>query len=76
MTVFFVSSCICFSKVQWLFVALYAIFSALFTSTTAFLPNYSSGSISTNSIQPVSACLAFFEAICFFYKQFVFTSDL
>jgi len=28
-----------------------------------FLPNYSSGNIETNRIQPVSACLAFFEAI-------------
>jgi len=51
-----------------LFVALYAIISALFTSTTACLPNYSSGNIKTNSIQPVSACLAIFEAIWHFLQ--------
>jgi len=32
-----------------------------------FLPNYSSGNIKTNSIQPISACLAFFEAIWHFF---------
>jgi len=32
----------------------------LFSRTTVFLPSYSSGNIKTNSIQPVSACLAFF----------------
>jgi len=37
-------------------------------STTVFLPNYSSGNIKTNSIQPVSACLAFFEAIWHFLQ--------
>jgi len=31
----------------------YALFSTLFTSTTVFLPNYSSGNIRTDSIQPV-----------------------
>jgi len=36
-------------------------------STTVFLPNYLSGNIKTNSIQPVSACLPFFEAICHFF---------
>jgi len=50
-----------------LFVALYAIISAFFTSTIVFLPNYSSGNIKTNSIQPISACLAFFEAIWHFF---------
>jgi len=34
-----------------------------------FLPNYSSGNIKTNSIQPVSACLAFFEAIWQFFAS-------
>jgi len=43
--------------------------SALFTSTTMFLTNYSSGNIKTNSIQPVSACLAFFEAIWHFFTS-------
>jgi len=47
-----------------LFVALYAIISALFTSITVFLPNYSSGNTKTNSIQPVwhlfASGLAFF----------------
>jgi len=43
--------------------------SALFTSTTVFLPNYSSGNIKTNSIQPVSACLAFFEAMWHFFAS-------
>jgi len=42
---------------------------ALFTSTTVFLLNYSSGNIKTNSIQPVSACLAFFEAIWYFFAS-------
>jgi len=42
--------------VQQLFVASYAIISALFMSTTVFLPNYLPGNIKTNSIQPVSAC--------------------
>ena len=31
-----------------------------------FLPSYSSGNIKTNKIQPVSACLAFFEVIWHF----------
>ena len=45
--------------------------STLFTSTTVFLANYSSGNIKTNSIQPVSACLAFLEMIWhFFHKWF------
>jgi len=48
------------------FVALYAIISALVTSTTVFLPKCLSGDIKINSIQPVSACLAFFEAIWHF----------
>ena len=49
----------------------YAITSTLFTSTTVFLANYSSGNIKTNSIQPVSACLACFEMIWhFFHKWF------
>jgi len=43
-----------------LFVALYAIINTLFMSTTVFLPNYSSSNIKANSIQPVSAYLAFF----------------
>jgi len=34
-----------------------------------FLPNYSSGNIKTNSISPVSACLAFFEAIWHFFTS-------
>jgi len=38
-----------------LFVALYAIIKALFTSTTVFLPNYSSGNVKTDSIRPVFA---------------------
>jgi len=46
-----------------LFVAFYAVITALFTSTAVFLQNYLSGIIKTNSIQPVSACLAFFDAI-------------
>ena len=33
---------------------------------TVFLPNYTSGHIKTNSIQPVSACLALFEVIWHF----------
>jgi len=41
---------------------LYAIISVLFI-TNVFLPNYSSGNIKTNSIQPVSAYLSFFQAI-------------
>jgi len=32
----------------------------LFMSTTVILPNYTSGNIKTNSIQPVSTCLAVF----------------
>jgi len=55
-----------------LFVALYALISALFMITTVLLPNYSSG----NSIQPISACLAFFEAIWHFLQvvwHFLFT---
>jgi len=35
-------------------------------STAVFLPIYSSGNIKLNSIQPVSACLAFFQAIWHF----------
>jgi len=50
-----------------LFVALYAIISAFFTSTIVFLPNYSSGNIKTNSIQPISACLAIVEATWHFF---------
>jgi len=41
-----------------------------------FLPNYSSGNFKTNSIQPVSACLAFFETIWHFLQavwHFLFT---
>ena len=34
-----------------------------------FLPNYSSGNIKTNSIQPVLARLAFFEAIWHFFAS-------
>jgi len=34
-----------------------------------FLPNYSSGNIKTNSIKPVSACLAVFEAIWHFFTS-------
>jgi len=59
-----------------LFVALYAIISAFITSTIVFLPNYSSGNIKTNDIQPISACLAFFEAIWHFFVSgmaFLFT---
>jgi len=59
-----------------LFIALYGIISALFTSITVFLPNYSSGNIKTNSIQPVSACLAFYEASWHFFASglaFLFT---
>jgi len=52
-----------------LFVALYAIISALFTGTTVFFPNYSSGYVKTNSIWPVSVCLAFFEAIWHFFTS-------
>jgi len=58
-----------FSKVQSLFVALYAKISVLFTSTAVFLPNYSSENVKTNSIRPVSACLAFFEAIWYFFTS-------
>jgi len=58
-----------FPKVQQLFVALYAIINALFTSTAVFLPSYSSGNVKTNSIQPVSVCLAFFEAIWHFFTS-------
>ena len=47
----------------------YAIMSTLFTSTTVLLANYSSGNIKTNSIQPVSACLAFFEMIWHFLHK-------
>jgi len=47
----------------------YAIMSTLFTSTTVFLANYSSGNIKANSIQPVSACLAFFEMIWHFFTS-------
>jgi len=36
-----------------------------------FLPNYSSENVTTNSIRPVSVCLAIFETI-----WHVFTSDL
>jgi len=50
-------------------VALYATISALFTSTAVFMSNYSSGNIKTNSIQHVSACLAFFEAIWHFFAS-------
>jgi len=50
---------------------IYAIISALFTKTTVFLSNYSSGNVKTNSVRPVSACLTFFEVIWHF-----FTSDL
>jgi len=59
-----------------LFVAFYAVISALFTSTAIFLLNYSSGNIKTNSMQPVSACLPFFEAIWLFLQvvwHFLFT---
>jgi len=49
-----------------LLVALYDIISALFTSTTVLLPNYSHGNIKINSIRPVSACLTFFEVIWHF----------
>jgi len=34
-----------------------------------FFPNYSSGNVKTNSIWPVSACLAFFEAIWHFFTS-------
>ena len=34
-----------------------------------FLPNYSSGNIKTKRIQPISACLAFFEAIWHFFES-------
>jgi len=44
--------------------------STLFMSTTVFLPNYSSDNTNTNSIQPVSACLAFFDAIWHFLQVF------
>ena len=47
----------------------YAIMSTLFTSTTVFLANYSSGIIKTNNIQPVSACLGFFEMIWHFFTS-------
>ena len=47
----------------------YAIMSTLFTSTTVFLANYSSNNIETNSIQPVSDCLAFFEMISHFFTS-------
>jgi len=43
--------------------------STLFTSTTVFLANYSSGNIKTNNIQPVSACLAFLEMIWHFFTS-------
>jgi len=43
----------------------------MFMSTSVILPNYLSGNIKTKSIRPVSACLAFFEAI-----WHVFTSGL
>jgi len=59
-----------------LFIASYAIISNLFTSTTVFLRNCSSGNIKTNSIQPVSACLLLFEAIWHFLQavwHFLFT---
>ena len=36
-----------------------------------FLANYSSGNIKTNSIQPVSACLAFFEMIWHFFHKWL-----
>jgi len=52
-----------------LFVALYAIISRLVTCATVFLPNYLSGDIKTNSIQPVLACLAFFEGIWHFFTS-------
>jgi len=46
-------------------------------STTVFFRNYSSGNVKTpNSIWPVSACLAFFEAIWRFLQvvwHFLFT---
>jgi len=58
-----------FSEVQSLDVALYAIVSALFTSTAVFLPNYSPEYVKTNNIPPVSACLAFFEAIWHFFAN-------
>ena len=38
-------------------------------STTVFLPNYLSENVTTNSIRPVSACLAFFEAIWHFFTS-------
>jgi len=38
-------------------------------STTVFLPNYLSGNIKTNSVQPVSTCLKFFEAIWHFFRS-------
>jgi len=50
-----------------LLVALNAIVNAFFTSTIVFLPNYLSGNIKTNSIQPISACLVFSEAIWHFF---------
>jgi len=53
-----------------LFVASCAIISALVTSTTVFLPNYLSGDIKTNSIQPVSACWHFLKRFGIFYKWF------
>jgi len=59
-----------------LFVVLYAIISVFFASTIVFLPNNSSGNIKTNSIQPISACFAFFEAIWHFLQvvwHFLFT---
>jgi len=52
-----------------LFVALCTIISAFFTNTIVFLPNYSSGNIKTKRIQPISACLAFFEAIWHFFES-------
>jgi len=52
-----------------LFVALYAVISAVFISTTVSLSNYLTGNMKTNSIQRVSACLAFFEAIWQFFAS-------
>ena len=50
-----------------MFGALYVIISTFFTSTTAFLPNYTSGNIKT--IQPVSACLVIFKGIWHFFTS-------